>query len=419
MPSCKIESVAFGGDGVARSEGLVIFIPFTLPEETVTASIYQKKKNFARGSLKEITAKSPHRITPPCSYFSKCGGCQLQHASYPHQLELKKKFVEDSLTRIGKISFPVPAVAPSSDPFSYRRHISLKIQKPNGKWQLCFASIEGDPLAIYSCLLFHTPNDSILEELQKKISKLDPLAPFFGRLKLIKIDDGYVAAFSFENSLSQKEEAAISSLYSDTSLKGLYIETPAKKSEVGHVNLSFTCNDLHFSYSPFSFVQNHKEQSEKIYELILSLLKDRKKVLDLYCGIGVSSLLLAKEDKEVIGIEINPYAIEMAKENANKNNLSTVQFFCSAAEDSSEELIKEFTPDSALVNPPRTGLDLAVRQSLCFPSIRQIVYVSCHPPTLARDLAFLQTEGFILETLQSFDMFPQTTHVETVVSLIR
>ena len=419
MTSYNIESVAFGGDGVARSDGLVIFIPFTLPKETVTASIYHKKKNFAKALPKEIVEKSPYRIPPPCPSFSTCGGCQLQHASYPHQLELKKRFVEDSLTRIGKISFPVPDVTPSSSPFFYRRHISLKIQKLNENWKLCFASTKGDPLPIYSCLLFHTQNDPILDELQNTISRLDPAASFTGKLKLIKTTDGYIAAFSFEKKLPEKDEKNLRSIFSSTSLKGIYIETSDKKSITEQCPLNFTCNGLTFNYSPFSFIQNHKEQSEKIYDLILSLMKDCKKVLDIYCGIGVSSLLLAKQEKEVIGIEINPYAIEMAKENAKQNNLPSARFFCSAAEDSSEELIKEFTPDSALVNPPRTGLDIAVRQSLCFSSIRYIVYVSCHPPTLARDLAFLQAEGFVLKKLQSFDMFPQTTHVETVVSLSR
>src|SRR5271154_6719283 len=122
MNLCSIHNVAFGGDGVGRIYGLAVFVPFTLPGEEVEVQITQKKKNFAKAKLQTIVQTSPDRVTPPCPYFGKCGGCQLQHASYPLQLELKKRFIEDSLKRIGSIHYPVPAVHPSSSPFGYRRH---------------------------------------------------------------------------------------------------------------------------------------------------------------------------------------------------------------------------------------------------------------------------------------------------------
>ena len=159
---CVIDNVAFGGEGVARKDKLVIFTPFTLPGETVELDIYQKKSNFARAHLQKVLHPSPNRIPAPCPYFTTCGGCQLQHSSYPYQLELKKRFVEDSLMRIGKISFSIPPVTASTDPFSYRKHISLQIQCIENTWQLCFTSNTASFLPVQSCLLFHLPEDPIL-----------------------------------------------------------------------------------------------------------------------------------------------------------------------------------------------------------------------------------------------------------------
>lgn len=419
MTECLIDNVAFGGDGVARKDGLVIFTPFTLPGEVVELEIYKKKSNFANARLQKILQPSPHRTQPPCPYFGSCGGCSLQHSSYAHQLELKKKFVEDSLARIGKINFSIPPVVPSTDPFSYRRHISLQIEYTSNIWQLCFKDISNSPLPVNSCLLFHLPNDPILANLQKIIEKLDLNLSCEGRAKILKVDTGYIIAFTFSHNLSKKSISLLSSCRSIPSILGVIIHMPQEQIKLGDFSLTFTCNELTFAYSPFSFLQNHAEQSSRIYLRLLSLLQDSTKILDLYCGIGVSTLLLAKTGKEVLGVEINPEAIFLAKENALLNNLPQVSFFCSSVDASTEKLMNTFLPDALLVNPPRTGLDPIVKQAFTHPCLKKIVYVSCHPPTLARDLAYLQQIGFSLQSVESFDMFPQTTHVETIACLTR
>ena len=416
---CLIDNVAFGGEGVARKDKLVIFTPFTLPGETVELEIYQKKSNFARAHLQKVLQESPHRIKAPCPYFITCGGCQLQHSSYSYQLELKKRFVEDSLSRIGKISFSIPPVVPSSTSFAYRRHISLQVQCIENIWQLCFTSTTGSFLPIQSCLLFHLLEDPILANLQKIMAKLDLPASCEGRAKIIKTGKGYVIAFTFTRNLSKKDISLLASCEKLSSISGITIHMPQEQITLGDLSLNFTCNGLTFAYSPFSFIQNHVEQSTRIYLRILDLLQNSKKILDLYCGIGVSTLLLAQKGKEVIGIEVNPTSIELAKENAQLNNLSHTSFLCSSAEDSTAKHIDSLRPDAILVNPPKTGLDPIVKESFSHPCIKQIVYVSCHPPTLARDLSYLQTQGFIIQSIESFDMFPQTTHVETVAYLNR
>jgi 23S rRNA (uracil1939-C5)-methyltransferase len=412
-----IDNIAFGGEGVARKEGLAVFIPFTLPGEEVEAEIFQKKSRFARAKLLCVTKNSPDRIAPLCPYFTVCGGCKLQHASYDKQLEIKRMFVEDSLKRIGKISTLVPPVIPSSTHFSYRRHISLKLQKIEGVWQLCFTSLEGNPLAITSCFLFHDIEDDIFMQIQKSLSKIPSHYDFDIRAKIIKKGEGYVLAFTSARPMQKKEKGALSSLFSLPALQGLILQTPAETIEKGDCTLTFSCQNLDFFYSPFSFVQNHPEQSEKIVELLINLVGKSKKIVDLYCGIGVSTLAFASSGKEVLGIELSETATTLAKKNAEKNQLKA-DFFCCPAEDCKEK-ITAFQPDTIVVNPPKGGLHPDVLSLFSSPCTQQILYVSCHPPTLARDAFLLEKMGFTIEVLQSFDMFPQTTHVETVVKFIK
>lgn len=413
-----IDNVAFGGEGVARSDGLAVFIPFTLPKEKVLAQIVKKKSNFARANLLKILEESPDRIEPLCSYFSTCGGCQLQHASYSKQLEIKKKFVEDSLLRIGKISFPIPDVIASSLPFAYRRHISLKLERFQESWQLSFTSVDAKPLAIQHCFLFHEVTDPILHQIQSIIKKIPSSFDLDARMKIFKSSEKYILALICQHELPLKVKNTIQSLTSLPLVQGVTLQTPSETTQWGDCYLSFSCLNLTFTYSPFSFVQNHAEQSERIVSLILELAKDSQKILDLYCGIGVSALALAQKGKSVHAIELNQTAVLLAEENAKKNELSEVLFFCSPAENCLEK-VQSFEPDTILVNPPKTGLDPKVLQAFEHLSVQQIIYVSCHPPTLARDCALLQTMGYNLVFIQSFDMFPQTTHVETVVKFTR
>ena len=421
MNRCSIHNVAFGGDGVGRIYGLAVFVPFTLPNELVEVEIIQKKKNFAKAKLQTIVEKSPDRVTPPCPYFGKCGGCQLQHASYPLQLQLKQKFISDSLTRIGNIHYPVPPVHPSSTPFGYRRHISLKLKLSGKSFKLGFATVEGSHLPIYSCLLLE-PEHSIIPFLQDVFSKVDPTLPLSESIiKIIKHSQGrYLIACSLLSPLPSKEQENLkNALSSNPSIAGWILKTPTQVLESGDIHPFFIHNDLTFTYSPFGFMQNHPEQSGHIYDWTLKSASSSKKVLDLYCGIGISSLLLAKSGKKVIGVELNPISIELAKQNAQQNHIEGSEFICDSAEGSTRKILKSFTPDTLILNPPKAGIAPEILKEIKSSSIQTILYISCNPPTLARDLAHLINEGFIIEDLQAFDMFPQTTHVEVTAKLAR
>lgn len=423
MSLCQIHNVAFGGEGVGRIDNFVLFIPFTLPGELIEASIGERKKNFAHGTLLKILEKSPDRVAPPCSYFSHCGGCQLQHASYPLQLEIKRRFIEDSLLRIGKITFPVPPVTPSSIPLGYRRHISLKIVPLKGSLKLGFTAVDGHSFTpVSSCLLLSSIEDPILLQLESALSIFNSeLFPPKSTLKIIRNSPyKYIAAFSFSKSLPENELTEFrKKLESLDLLEGFILKSPEALLEWGVCQPSFSYKNMVFLYSPFGFVQNHSEQSAKIYDWISEVNKDSQKVLDLYSGIGVSSLTLAKEVKEVIGVELNSISTELAKINAKNNQIDQVQFFCASAEDSTHKIIQSMNPDTIIVNPPKAGIDQEVLRSICLSSACRLTYISCSPPSLARDLALLLKEGFEIQELQCFDMFPQTTHVEIAVQMIR
>jgi 23S rRNA (uracil1939-C5)-methyltransferase len=424
MTLCPIHNIAFGGEGVGRIDKLAVFVPFTLPGELVEVEVHQKKRNFARAKLQTILEKSPERVTPPCSYFGICGGCQLQHASYPLQLKIKRRFIKDSLERIAKINFPVPEVTPSSVELGYRRHISLKLKNCNDVLTLGFTTPDGSHLPITSCLLLSLESTSaqIIPFLQSTFSKIGP--QFLLSESLIKIIknkfDTYLITCSFSSSLSSSVVDQLKTSFSNHPLISGYIfKTPDESLEFGDTLPSFTHKDLIFSYSPFGFVQNHPEQSANIYDWIVKVNSESKKILDLYCGIGVSSLLLAKEGKEVLGIELNANSVDLAFKNAERNKIKTAHFLCSSAESSTRKQLDKFKPDAIVVNPPKMGVFPEVLADICRSTTDTITYISCNPTTLARDLSFLIDKGFILHDLQAFDMFPQTTHVETAVLLVR
>lgn len=423
MSICEITSIAFGGEGIGRVDNFVLFIPFTLPGEIVEVSIDQRKKTFGRGTLQTIIKKNPNRQVPPCPVFSKCGGCQLQHASYEEQLEIKKRFVEDAFLRIGKIDAPIPAVIPSSFPLGYRRHISLKITPIQGILKLGFISIEGNSVTpISSCLLFSALEDPILLEIEQSLLVLDiDLFPDKSSVKIIKNNPNkYIVAFSFSKPLPESELSKIEKqLQTLTSVEGFILKAPNQVLESGMCEPSFVYKNMLFVYSPFGFVQNQSEQSANIYDWISKTNREAKKVLDLYSGIGVSSLALAKEGKKVIGVELNPVSIHIAKKNAQNNAIEQVEFLCASAEDSTDQIIQCMNPDTIIVNPPKAGIDQSVLDSICDSSACRVSYISCSPPSLARDLALFIKKGFAIKDVQCFDMFPQTTHVEVAVQLVR
>lgn len=333
MKVVKIEKVVFGGDGLAKDEGLVVFVPFTIEGETVSVEVTKRHKNFERGRVLQVITPSSQRRTAPCPYFGTCGGCQLQHMSYQEQLRTKEKQLQEL--------FPcVLPIVPAPHPFYYRKRISPRYEQG----QFGFTSIDNHTFVPVShCLLF---SDKPLKDI-----------PHF------------------------KEEGP------------------------------FLIKNLSIEVTSAAFCQNYPEQSRHLYLYIEKLIAEHKPsiITDLYSGVGITSLLGSAHAKHVYGVELNQEAVKFAQMNAKKNGIKNVSFKAQKAENA---LLKG---PLLLLNPPRTGVDPLLLNKINQSDVRTIIYTSCNPATLARDIKRL--ENFELQSCQPFDMFPQTAHVEVVAVL--
>ena len=409
-----IEDIAFGGEGVLKNEGKVIFIPFTAPQDEGIFEITTEKKTHAFGKLKSLIHPSPQRTSPLCPVFERCGGCQFQHISYPHQLKIKEKFISDALTRIGKISFPILPIFSAPKQFAYRQYITLHLRTIQNELVAGFVGHNpSEFIPIPTCPIFCEQNDPVFSSLKKLLKALSCVSFKKAQVKLLKTSSLYIAVFSFFPTLPKNAQQILESHASEWA--ALHLSSPSEKHFWGLEYLALSFLGLTLYSSPHSFLQNFTEQSEALHSFILSSVSSQsKKILDLYCGIGITSLLLAREGKEVCGVELNLKAIELALLNATKNNLKA-EFKQGKVEILLPQLLTTFQPDCVILNPPRTGLDPQVIAALNSSPPKELLYISCMPATLARDLPKLTQ--FKIHAIQPFDMFPQTTHVETVVAL--
>lgn len=410
----KIDTIAFGGEAVLRTENGVVFVRDALPTETVTYSIEQQKKRYARGSLVSIETPHPLRVAPQCEYFSRCGGCDLQHASYSMQLTFKQQWLRECLERIGGIGdLEIPPLIPAKSIWSYRRHITLHLAIENGRYRAIFHG--RDPKQNFSpaeCPIFSKRSLLILHAA---IAKLPVYAE--GRVQLMKVEEEkWIYTFHFKK-MDQKGWNIIRSLLQeDPCCRGVKLKTQNGSFSEGDVVGTLTLKELRFDYSPEAFVQTHPDQSRAIYEKIIGTVQSLpgvKHVLDLYGGIGITAGLIAKEGIFVTSVELNRTASSLARENLKNNGLKGGTFVCGDVVPFLQKgPLSSF--DLVIANPPREGISLVVLKELSR-SQKPLLLISCMPSTLARDLKFLKDEGgYKLEWVQGYDMFPQTTHFETI-----
>lgn len=420
----EIASIAFGGEGILRHQGLVIFVPFTAPGDQVTAKIIKRQKNFATGQLVSIDKHSSQRTAARCPYFGTCGGCQLQHLTYAAQLEQKQRFIRDALQRIGGADLATPIeITGSAHPWAYRRHVRLQLQPTDVGMVAGYATHPQIPpalLQVSECPIFVDDQDPILAQVQEVASLLLD-ATCSGWITIIKNgQEGYVLLFQFDGEQPAKTELVVKEAIERwEQWHGVIVIDARAKVVLGNIQCSFRVDEMEIRFSPEAFVQNNPEQSQNLYHKICDVAVERgvSRVVDLYCGIGVTSLMLARRGCQVAGIEGNPLAIELAKDNAHRNGVTQTRFITGAVESLLDRTMKQETPDLVLVNPPRTGLAPKVRDLLIKSRPKQIAYISCMPSTLARDLKEFFAAGYKVTYCHAYDMFPQTTHVETLVWL--
>ncbi len=362
----QIQDIAFGGEGVARIEDFVVFVPFVLVGEQVQAEITEVKKNFARARLLKVIQFSPDRVEAPCQYFERCGGCQYQHIRYEAQLHIKHKQICDLFERIGKISREAVApVAPCPQPYGYRNRVMIRSQwnKPEQKLNIGF----------------------------------------------VRWDCGLVEDI---------EECKIAEPPINEQIKNVRAHPPPK----GGIKIVLRIPPENWEVPPDSFFQNNFFLLPKMVETIRGFVRGSgvKHLVDLYCGVGFFGIELADVVESFAGVEYDQQAIKAARRNLALRNKSNGEFISAKVEEALPELLRKFSRETTavLLDPPRKGCQRDVLDLLRAERPAQIIYVSCHPATMARDLNVLCADGvFNLVQVAPLDMFPQTQHVECLAEL--
>lgn len=362
----RIDDIAFGGEGVARQDGFVVFVPFVIIGETVETELIDVKKSFGRGKLIRVVEPSPLRVTPKCAHFAACGGCQYQHMDYGEQLRVKRKQIADLFQRVG--GFPnaiVDDVVPCPAPYGYRNRIMIRSQwnKPEQRLNIGFIRHDcGLVEDIFDCAIAEP-------ELNEQIRHVRANPPPKGGLKVV---------------LRLSPEGW---------------EVP---------------ND--------SFFQNNFHQLPNLVAAVAARIRDAgtRHLVDAYCGVGFFGIELAKDVESFAGVEYDAMAIRSARKNLAKRGLTNGEFIQGKTEEELGKLCAKFTPQrtTVIIDPPRRGCLPSAIDLLREHRPAQVIYVSCHPATLARDLNLLCADGvYELKRVTPLDMFPQTQHVECVADV--
>jgi len=387
----KIDKMSHDCRGICKINDKVTFISKALPEEILDIRLISEKKNINEGKINKILQSSPDRIIPLCSYVDKCGGCDIAHINYNKQLEIKKEIVIDIMKKYARISVE-PTIIKSEEIYNYRNKITLKVL--NGKLSLVKEN-SNELVNIDKCLLVNDKINEIIKLLNSiDINKVEEVI-IKGLEEIMVIVIGTIDENTLIDTISKKVKSII--------LNGKVI--------FGNEYIKIKVKDITYNIYPKSFFQINTKMIEKLYDKILEYAGKGNSLLDLYCGAGTIGIYLSKNFNKVKGIEVNKDAIISANLNKEINKITNIEFECKKVSD-----ITNITEEVVVVDPPRNGLDKITINKLLTSGTLKIVYVSCNPMTLARDINLLK-EKYTLEDITLFDMFPNTKHVESVVLL--
>jgi 23S rRNA (uracil1939-C5)-methyltransferase len=453
-----IEGVAFEGKGIAKVDGLAVFVPNTTPGDRIRARITKRKKNYREGKLLEVLEEGPRRIEPKCQHARVCGGCSWQHVDYEYQLEFKKEQVQDHMERIGGFdNLRINDTIGCNGPFYYRNRMEYSIG--HRRWlspeeinrdeyvdDHCFAAGLHVPgrfdkvLNIQECHLQHPISYKILDFVRSwcidhEVSPYDTI-DHKGYMRNVVIRNSYHTDDLMVNLVTLKDDPEIISPLSEA----LVNEFPEITTVINNINdrknptavgryekvlhgpgfITDKIGSYHFKIDANAFFQTNTRQAEQLYEVAKKYadIQPDDTVYDLYCGVGTLSLFLSKQAKNLLGIELSKVAIKNARKNAESNNVDNVDFQQGDMQHVFGELItkKYGAPDCLITDPPRAGMHPDVVENINKLKVPKLVYVSCNSSTMARDLEKM-SEVYNIEELQPVDMFPQTYHIETVAKL--
>ena len=430
------------GMGVARWDGRVVFVPGTILGERWEVQLLKVKTNVAWGRAVRLLAPSPERVELDCPLAGRCGGCQYRHMTYEEELRAKRQRVQDALTRVGGVSLELPQVLGAEDPLRYRNKVQFPVaQEKRGLAVGYYRARSHDVLDVADCLLQPEAVTTLRRAFKGWMERYRVPAYDEGtRQGLIRhlyvrtnqAGEALCCVVANGARLPHAPELVQALRQAAPALAGLVLNTNTKDTNVilgpsyrtiwGRDFLEERLCGMTFRLSVPSFFQINRAQTERLYAQALEFagLTGRETVLDLYCGIGTISLALAQRAGQVIGAEIVPEAVQDAQANAARNQVDNARFLCGDAGEAAFQLAAEgVRPQVICVDPPRKGLAPEVPEILASMAPERIVYVSCDPATLARDVKRFGELGYPAVKAQAVDLFPRTAHVETVVLLGR
>ena len=423
------------GHGVVKVNGFPLFVKGMLEGEEGDLVVTMAKKTFGYGRLMKRSVTSPQRVTPPCPIAKQCGGCQLQHMSYGEQLRFKKQKVQDVIQRIAHLDVEVQDVLGMQEYTHYRNKGQIPVGMDKGKTVTGFYRINSNSIIdTDTCLIQSERINEVLQEMRRLLQTYNNAKVF--RHLLIKhafsSDEVMVVWIVRSFQIPHEKEMVRELSEALPFVKSIIVNLNQRTDNVilgdkekllyGERVIVDSIHDLKFSISSKSFYQVNPKQTEVLYGKALEFaqLTGKETVLDLYCGVGTISMFLAQQARHVTGIEIVPQAIQDARKNAALNGIANIEFVCSDAASYAKKLCEQgMHPDVIVVDPPRKGCDAEAIESMVMMQPKRIVYVSCDPGTLARDLKLLKEKGYHTEIVQPVEMFPFTHHVETVCLLTR
>lgn len=436
------EDLTHDGAGVAKVDGYPIFVKQALPGETAKIKVINTKKNFGFGRLVHIDKESTVRVTPPCPVFTRCGGCQIQHLSYQGQLAYKQKLVQETMARIGGLTdIQVHETIGMEDPWRYRNKSQIPFSEQRGEIVAGFYAERSHQIVDTDTCLIQSSDADTAMNLVKKLAADYGIRAYDdmthkGQLRHVVIrhakttDQLMVVLVTKNDSFPNKKHLIRELKDAFPNLASIAHNVNPKRTNVifgdtttilwGEDVIYDEIDGIRFAISPRSFYQVNPDQTKVLYEKALDYaqLTGKENVIDAYCGIGTISLFLAKQAKQVYGVEVVPEAVTDAKENAKLNHIDNAEFYVGEAEKIMPWWKAQgIEADVIVVDPPRKGCDESLLTTMVEMQPERIVYVSCNPATLARDLKILAEKGYEAKEVQPVDMFPQTTHVECVVWL--
>ncbi|MBR2521285.1 MAG: 23S rRNA (uracil(1939)-C(5))-methyltransferase RlmD, partial [Oscillospiraceae bacterium] len=431
-----IEHVAGNAMGVCRLDGYVVFVRGALAGEECTVRLIKSGASYGYGKIERLITPSPDRIDPDCPYFPVCGGCDMRHMTYASELRTKLNWVNESLSRIGGVDVPAESIAGAPEGCCLRNKAIFAVGERSGM-AVCgfYRNRSHDIVPVKNCLLLDPRASAAAECVAEWINKSHIPAGAGGvRHVFVRsaFSNGSVQVCLVSScgklphlnaltaALKEKIDGLTGVLLNINTNSGNVILSDRFRTIWGERDLEDRIGDLRFRISPRSFFQVNPAQAEVLYKKAAQYagLSGKERVLDLYCGIGTISLSVASGAAEVVGIEEIDAAVENAKNNAVLNGIDNARFFCCDANDSARLLKSiKFRPDIVVVDPPRKGLGEGAIELIDSLPSQSLIYISCNPATLARDLRSFISRGWECRRVTCVDMFPRTAHVETVCAL--